>query len=130
MITFKILNSISATVCIILSIVAMFSPDLILILFQMDSCETAYIIGRRASILFLGMATLLWLDRNSNHYSSIQAVCAGMLILWVGLAILGSIELLRGNVGIGIVLAIIIESLLGISYFKLWHDNRNTQQKN
>ena len=127
MITYRKLNTISATVCMILSILAMFFPEVILFLFQIDGCGTAFIIGRRASILFLGMATLLWLDRKSNNYSSIQAVCAGMIVLWVGLAIIGSIELLSGNVGARIVLPIIIESLLGISYFKLWHSNRDTQ---
>ena len=125
MITLKTLNSISATVCIILSIVVMFFPELIFMLFQIDGNEAAYFVGRRASILFLGLAILLWLVRNSNHSSSIQAICAGMSILWGGLAILGSIEFLRGYAGIGIVPPIIIELLLGISYFRLWNSNRN-----
>jgi len=126
MIKLKTLNSISSIVCFTLSIVAMFFPELIIMLFQIDGNETAYFIGRRTSILFLGLAIWLWMDRNTTDTSSIKAVCAGMSILFTGLAILGTVEFLRGNAGIGIVLSIILELPLGVSYFKLWLGNRNT----
>jgi hypothetical protein len=125
MIKFKTITTITAILSFILFIFALFFPELLAMLFQIEGNEAAYFVARRTSILFIGLAILLWLIRNSSHSSSIQAVCAGMSFLWIGLAILGSIEFLRGYAGIGIIPPIIMESLLGISYFKLWLNNRH-----
>ena len=52
MITLKTLNSISATVCIILYIVVMFFPELIFMLFQIDGNDAAYFVEKSIHIIF------------------------------------------------------------------------------
>ena len=125
---YRTLNIITAIIFITLSVIAMFFPELITMLFQIEGNESVFFIGRRASILFLGLSTLLWFQRHSTDTISIQAVCMGMTVLCGGMAMLGLIEYLRGFCGIGIMLAVGIELMLCILYFKLWstikrHDN-------
>lgn len=125
MINFKTITTITAILCFILFITALLFPELLAMLFQIEGNEAAYFVARRAAILFMGLAVLLWFMRNSNHSSSIRAVCAGMSFLWIGMAVLGTIEFLRGYAGIGIIPPVIMELSIGISYSKLWLNNRH-----
>ncbi|MEW8627561.1 MAG: hypothetical protein AB2551_17570, partial [Candidatus Thiodiazotropha sp.] len=61
----------------------------------------------------------------ASHSELRQAICLGMSISMLALAVLGVFEFIRDFVGVGIFLAIATEIALGIAYFQIWSRNKN-----
>jgi hypothetical protein len=126
MIKFKIVSVITAVIAFILSMVLILTPELLFILFNIEENSSAFFIGRRAAMLFLGISVFTWVGRNAFHSESRQAICLGLTISMLALAVLGITEYLRGFAGIGILLAVITEAVLALLYFKIWFSYKNT----
>ena len=118
--SFKTLSLISATIAALLFLTLLLAPGLIFWLFAVDSHESAEFIARRAAMLFLGLAVLNYLARNTPPSQLRRALSLGMASTMLGLALLGTVELLCGFAGIGIVPAILTETLLGLAYLSYW----------
>lgn len=123
MIGFKKLSIVTASLALILFLSLLLLPEPIFFIFQIPEVDSAFFIARRAAMLFLGIAILSWYGRNSLHSELRQAVCIGLGVAMIGLASVGTFEYLRGFAGPGIGLAIIVETLIGLSYFKIWLQN-------
>lgn len=67
-----------------------------------------------------------WIGRNAAHSESRQAVCLGLSISMLALAVLGTAEYLRGFAGLGISLAVITKTILALLFFKIWLTANNT----
>lgn len=125
MVNFKLLNTATALIALILCSVLILVPEVLFMLFGIDEHSSAFFIGRRAAMLFLGLAVLTWCIRKAEFSESRQAVCLSLSVSMLGLAILGTVEYLRGFAGIGIALAIITEAVLAALYFKVWLSGKN-----
>ena len=125
MIKFKMVSVITAVIALTLCLVLLLTPEVIFLLFSIDENSSAFFIGRRAAMLFLGISVITWVGRNASHSESRQAVCLGLAISMLSLAVLGTIEYLRGFAGFGISLAVITESILALLYFKIWFSCKN-----
>jgi hypothetical protein len=123
---FKTISTITAIVAFILFLLLLLAPEIIFILFQVQGGESAFFISRRAAMLFMGIAAFSWIGRNAVHSESRQAICVGLSISMLALAMLGIIEFARGFTGGGIFFAIITEVTLGVAYFKIWAGNKNS----
>jgi len=129
MIKFKMVSVITAAITLTLCLVLLLAPEAIFKLFSVDENSSALFIGRRAAMLFLGISVITWLGRNSPHSESRQAICLGLAISMLSLAVLGTIEYLRGFAGLGISLAVITEAILALLYFKIWFSCKNAKQE-
>jgi len=125
MIKFKMVSVITAVIALTLCLVLLLTPEVIFMLFNIDENSSAFFIGRRAAMLFLGISVITWVGRNASHSESRQAVCLGLAISMLSLAVLGTIEYLRGFAGFGIYLAVITEAILALLYFKIWFSCKN-----
>ena len=125
MIKFKIVSAITAVIALTLCLVLLLTPEVIFMLFSIDENSSAFFIGRRVAMLFLGISVITWVGRNASHSESRQAVCLGLAISMLSLAVLGTIEYLRGFAGFGISLAVITEAILALLYFKIWFSCKN-----
>ena len=125
MIKFKIVSAITAVIALTLCLVLLLTPEVIFMLFSIDENSSAFFIGRRVAMLFLGISVITWVVRNASHSESRQAVCLGLAISMLSLAVLGTIEYLRGFAGFGISLAVITEAILALLYFKIWFSCKN-----
>ncbi len=126
---FKILSTVMASIAFVLFGCLLIVPEPIFILFQIPNDESAFFIARRAAMLFVGIAILSWLGRHAGHSLLRQAVCIGLGVSMLGLAILGTIEYLRGYASMGIGLAVLAEIVLGVSYLRVWFVNRESAEK-
>ena len=124
-IKFKIVSVITAVIALTLCLVLLLRPEVIFMLFSVDESSSAVFIGRRAAMLFLGISVITWVGRNASHSESRQAICLGLAISMLSLALLGTIECLRGFAGLGIALAVITEAILALLYFKIWFSCKN-----
>ena len=102
-------------------------PEPIFLLFGIEGNESAYIIARRAAILFLGLSLLSFLNRNSENSPERQSLILSLFVIMFGLVVLGGIELFRGVVGPGILLAIVTELTLSMWYMLIWYKSRRSQ---
>ena len=80
--------------------------------FNVTTTETVDFVARRAAVLFLGLSLLSLLCAMSIEKSTLVAAC--LSVPWLGLAISGTAEYLRGFVGKEIFPAIAIEATLGL----------------
>jgi peptidoglycan/LPS O-acetylase OafA/YrhL len=120
---YKSVSTVTAFVTFILFLTLLVAPVLIFKLFQVQGDESAFFISRRAAMLFLGIASFLWLGRNATHSELRQAICVGLSLSMFALAILGVFEFVRGFVGMGIFVAVLTETIIGFAYYRIWKNN-------
>ncbi len=118
--SFKALSMITAGLSALLFLSLLLAPEVLFFIFQLSENEPAFIMARRASMLFLGLAVLSWSARASVHSETRQAICLGLSSMMLGLAVLGVFEFMRNAVGEGIFLAVAVEVILGVAYWRLW----------
>jgi hypothetical protein len=123
---YKSVSTVTAFIAFILFLILLVAPVLIFMLFQVQGNESAFFISRRAAMLFLGIASFLWLGRNAIHSELRQAICIGLSLSMFALAVLGIFEFVRGFVGIGIFVAVSTEIIIGFAYYRVWKNKRNT----
>ncbi len=117
--SFRTLSILSAALSAALFLTLLFVPDLVFWLFQIPASESAAFLSRRAAILFLGFGILMWLVRNTENSPANRAICIGWGTAMTALAILGTLEFVRGFAGGGIFIAVFIEAFIGVSYLLL-----------
>jgi hypothetical protein len=123
---YKSVSTVTAFIAFILFLILLVAPVIIFMLFQVQGNESAFFISRRAAMLFLGIASFLWLGRNAIHSELRQAICVGLSLSMFALAVLGIFEFIRGFVGIGIFVAVSTEIIIGFAYYRIWKNNGNT----
>ncbi len=124
--SYKQVSVASSFLCLALFAVLMFYPTILHWLFGLDGNPTADFFCRRAAILFLGLAAITFLGRNDANTAARQTIATGLFIIMAGLACLGTIELMRGAVGIGIMVAVVGEVMFAVLYWPFMRKNLST----
>ena len=119
------LSVITSSIAFVLFFSLLILPEPIFLLFGIEGNESAYIIARRTAMLFLGLSLLSFLNRNAEDSPERQSLILSLFVIMFGLVILGLIELFRGEVGPGILLAVVTELMLSIWYMSIWYENRS-----
>lgn len=101
-----------------LFVTLMFDPALIFWLFGIEGHGTAEFMGRRAAILFLGLATTAFLTRGEPPSALRRAVATSMFVVMAGLACLGLVEMVHGTAGTGILVAVVGEIAFASVYLR------------
>jgi hypothetical protein len=77
---------------------------------------TTIFLARRASMFMLGIAVLMFFSRNLDSSKPRDIICLSTGITLLGLSCMGTYEFVKGHVNSSIIIAIILESILWISY--------------
>jgi hypothetical protein len=109
-----------------LFITLLIAPGVIHWLFQIESNPSAIVMSRRAAMLFLGLSTVIITTRNTTDTQTQSNISLAIALSMSGLFLIGCFDLLRGNVGWGISLALIPEAFLASGYFYIWKATRNS----
>jgi hypothetical protein len=88
--------------------------------------ETVAILCRRTAMFMLGLSILMFLSKNLPHSTARQFICLSTGITMLGLASMGSTELIRGTVNSSMLVAISIETILGSSFLITFFKNMKT----
>lgn len=115
----------TSVVSISLCMVLLFVPSVMFMLFDISENSSAIFMGKRLAMLFLCLSIISWVGRNAQHSESRQSICIGLSISLLGLGLLGIYEYIISSAGVGIFLAICIEILLAVLYFRVWLSNRH-----
>jgi hypothetical protein len=120
MIAYKTLSVMTASLCITLAIFLLLIPEPIFHIFGVAGNESAYFISRRASMFFVGYAAIAFLSRHEPPSESRQSISFGIGTSMLGFVALGLFELVRGFAETGILLPMVVELFLALSYFSIW----------
>ncbi len=121
--TFRTCCLAGSALAAVLAVVLVAVPGLVFWLFEIDAGDSAAFLGRRAAMLFLGLAVTLWAGRDALPSTGRQAIALGTGATFLALALLGGAELARGAAGPGILVAILIETLLGGAFLLRWRED-------
>ena len=111
-VTYQPVAKICATLFAALSLILLFIPDLIFWLFQLADSLATTAMARRAGILFLGLFLIMFLTRDHARNPTRRSVQAAGAVMLGAMACLGALEFLRGTIGPGVWLAIVVELAL------------------
>ena len=121
---FKIVSLLTSVLFAYLFFTLLFNSDSFIRGLGIQSCESSLFIGRRASIFMLGISILMLGSINLPNSKARQVICLATGITMFGLACMGSYEFIRGTVNSSILMAITIETILGISFGIIFFINR------
>ncbi len=100
-------------------------PDIPFWLFDLQGNEVAEILAKRAGVLFLGLCVLCFAARRSQSPEVQRLIALSVWVAMGGMAVLGIYEFLRGAVGPGMWVAVIIEILIAVFCCRLWFQIRH-----
>ncbi len=129
MIIYRITSLITALLFSYLFLSLFFDTESFVVGIGLPASETASVLGRRASVFMLGLSVLLISSINLKQSPARQHLCLSLGIVMLGLAGLGSYELIKGTINAGILPAIFIETALGTVFFAIFLTNINILQK-
>jgi len=119
---FKAMCLISTLVAATLFVALSIAPGLIYGLFEVTPHETANFIGRRAAMLFAGMAVLGFLGASARSEEARMIVGLSIAVAMFGLGLIGLYEFARGFAGAGILLAVGGEFAICIGFLAALRD--------
>ena len=108
------LHALTAAFFGLLSVTLLVAPGLIWWTFGMEGGADAAVMGRRAAMLFAGLAVICAVSRHEGG----RAVPLGIAAAMGGLAVLGLAEWARGAVGPGIAVAVAVELALVLLWLR------------
>lgn len=117
--SYSLVSKLASALCFILFATLLLVPGLIYWIFELVGNDVSDLMAKRAAMLFLGIAVLIFLSRNASPSQLRANLCFGLAVMMAGLAGVGLFEFFRGAVGIGIWLAIMTEISFALAYFKL-----------
>ena len=121
---FKIVSAFTAILFAYLFLTLLLNSENFLNDLGLQSSEPALILARRASMFMLGISVLMIGSLNLPHSKARQIICLATGITMFGLSCMGSYELIKGTVNSSIWTAIIIETILWISFGIIFFTNR------
>lgn len=113
---YKIINIVTSILFVYLFSQLFFLSDSFVKNLGLEPSIASLVLARRASMFMLGIAILMFFSRNLPASKARQIICLSTGVTLLGLACMGTLEFIKGNINSSIILAIIIESILWISY--------------
>ena len=124
---FKIVSILTSLLFIFLFYQLFLNSDSFVIGLGLQSTASTSILSRRTSMFMLGLSILLFCSRNLSHSLARQYICLSTGITMLGLACMGSYELIMGTVNSSMMIAIFIEITLGTSFLIVFLRNRKAK---
>jgi hypothetical protein len=115
--SFRYLAIIASGICLALAVIWIFTPQFLLWIWHVDAAGSALLMARRGGALFLGIGAMLWRARDVGNSPARDAMATGFSICCAALAVLGIYEFASRHAGLSIWLAIVVEAVLGASFY-------------
>ncbi|MDO5611045.1 MAG: hypothetical protein Q4G62_09810 [Pseudomonadota bacterium] len=114
--TCRNLALLTSAICFALAAVWLTFPNVLLGIWGGEFFYSTGLVARRAAALFFGVGLMLWLLRESGPSDARSAIIKGFAVACLALALLGSYELISGNAGPRILMAIGVELVLAAMF--------------
>jgi hypothetical protein len=124
---YKIISIATSLLFIYLFLQLFFMSDSFVEGLGMEPSIASLVLARRAAMFMLGIAVLMFASRNLPPSKVRQIICLSTGITFLGLSCMGTYEFINGHVNSSIFIAIIIETILWISFGIILLKNRKFQ---
>jgi hypothetical protein len=124
---YKIISIATSLLFIYLFLQLFFMSDSFVKGLGMEPSIASLVLARRAAMFMLGIAVLMFTSRNLPPSKVRQIICLSTGITFLGLSCMGTYEFINGHVNSSIFIAIIIETILWISFGIILLKNRKFQ---
>jgi hypothetical protein len=114
--SFRTLSTFTSLLCFLLALAWGLVPDRLLAIWSIEYSSVAGFIARRSAVVFAALGVMFYLVRNEAPSVTRNALSTGFTVGCFGLAVLGFGEWLNGHAGPGILLAVLVESALGLGF--------------
>ncbi|MDR7377237.1 peptidoglycan/LPS O-acetylase OafA/YrhL [Rhodoferax ferrireducens] len=106
----------AACIFLALALTWMFAPGVLLSRWGVDLSDSTGLMGRRAAALYAGIGVMFLQARNAAPSPARSALLSGAIVACLLLAALGTVELINGHAGPGILVAVAIEIVLVMAF--------------
>ncbi len=110
LLTFPRIARLAALIAFVLFVTFAFIPVIPFTMLGVDMVPEGLLMARRMSALFLGIALLLFLARDTENSPLRRSVCAALSASMAALALFGLWDFIQGSVGYGIWIAVTVET--------------------
>jgi hypothetical protein len=117
-------STLAALLFLVLFATLVLLPEIVYWLFRLQENELGDFLSKRAGVLFLGLSILCFYSRNTKSIEVENTVALSVGTAMGAMALLGVYELVRGNAGLGILVAVIVELSIAALFSRLWFKNR------
>ncbi len=114
---FRLTATIGTAMCAGLFLLCFFVPTTFVMLYGASADAGAAFMGRRASVLFLGLAVIFWLARDAERSALRDAICFGAAVAFGGAALTGFWSYFSGTSGPQMILSALGEAGLAALFF-------------
>ncbi|MCW8279215.1 hypothetical protein IMF27_30215 [Pseudomonas sp. PCH199] len=124
-VNFRNLAILSAFLFFALAFTWTFAPGFLLASWGVDFNESTGVVGRRGAALYAGIGVMFFSARNTGPSLARSSLITGLVVTCLILAVLGVFELAMGNVGFGILSAVLIEVALVFAFLYVLRGSKN-----
>jgi hypothetical protein len=122
--TFKTVALITSIVALGLGLAYFIAGDLVVGRWQLLASDGVLLMGRRLGALYLGLAAIFFFARATPLSETRLALALGTAMALAFLALVGVYELIAGHLGTGILASVAVETLLSLSFLRLYITDR------
>lgn len=99
----------------------MFFPEQMLTQWGVQYSDSAGLVSRRGAAFYLGFAIMFFMARNVDHSVTRMAIIKGIVATCIVLISLAFYEFSVGHANKNILMAALIETILGLVFLYVWH---------
>ena len=114
--SFRNVAILAAFIFLVLALTWMFAPGALLSRWGVDPSGSTDLLGRRAAALYAGIGVMFLQARNAAPSPARSALLSGAIVACLLLAVLGTVELINGHAGPGILVPVAIEVVLVMAF--------------
>ena len=128
--TFRHIAILTSCLFFVLAIVWMFFPEQMLAQWGAQYSDATGIVSRRCAAFYTGVAMMFFIARNAVHSATRMVLIQGIITICAILIFLGVYEFVAGHASYQILAAVVIESVLGLTFIYVWNTSSKVNNLN
>lgn len=106
---------------LVLALGWMFASEQMLMQWDVAYSDSTGVVSRRGAAFYLGFAAMFFVARKAEHSVTRMALIKGIITTCTVLILLGVYEFSVGHASNKILIAALIETILGLAFLYVWH---------
>lgn len=118
--SFRHVAILTSLLFLVLALGWMLCPEQMLTQWEVQYSDSTGVVSRRGAAFYLGFAIMFFVARNTEHSATRMALIKGIITTCTILILLGVYEFSVGHANNKILIAALIEAILGLAFLYVW----------
>jgi cell division protein FtsW (lipid II flippase) len=119
-VNFRHVAILTSLLFLVLALGWMLCPEQMLTQWGVQYSDGAGVVSRRGAAFYIGVAIMFFVARNVEHSATRMALIKGIITICTVLILLAAYEFSVGHVSNRILIAALIEAILGLAFLYVW----------